>query len=447
MKKKIFEYYKPSDKDLDVLWKKCLFIFDTSVLINLYEFSPKVRDEFLDILKKNSDRIWIPHQVAKEYQWRRPFAIREQRVIHQQLRNEFLEIQDKIIQDIEKSIQYHPFIDKTQLEDEVKKLFSNLIAYLKKCEENYPDLIKSDIVGEKIDSLFDGKVGTECDDSELQKIYTDGAKRYAQKIPPGFADKDAKDNFKQYGDLILWHQIIRHSISSKKPVIFVTNDQKNDWWFIYFQEKPFEKEILSPRPELIKEFFEKTQNSFYMYNPSDFMEASRKYLKQKVSDGAIKEVQNVSKKQETGYGRDQSGNYYMPSFANYQNELQQGRIPGSMRVMKGEPVTVSSGSIFLRSADDRTMTVPSDSIFLRSTDNRIMTVPSDSIFLRSTDDRNELRQSIIPESVRAATVDSTLNIDGKYQIMAKEVYTPPIVLPKDIKKSEEKKPPTRKKSS
>lgn len=391
MKKKFFEYYNPSENEFEGLWKKCLFIFDTSVLINLYEFSPDVRDEFLDILKANSDRIWIPHQVAKEFQWRRPSVIREQRAIHQQLKKEFLETEKKFIENIEKSIRYHPFIDKKRLEEEIKKSFSNLVAYLKKCEDNYPDLIKNDIVREKIDSLFDGKVGPEFKESEIQGIYLEGAKRYAQKIPPGFADKDAKDNFKRYGDLILWRQIIRHSISSKKPVIFVTNDQKNDWWFThFFQEKPTEKEILGPRPELIKEFFEETKHSFYMYNPSDFMGASRKYLKQKVSDSAIKEVQDVSKRQAKGYGQGVPRDYYI-RLADSWNESH--GIPSVLTVNGDVSRSVPSGSGFVISNDDRcSVRIAPGTRILSSDDDRcsVRIAPGTRI-LSSDDDRYSLR--------------------------------------------------------
>jgi hypothetical protein len=297
MKKNFFEYYKPSDKDFEVLWKDCLFVFDTCVLLNLYEFSPKVRDEFLENLKKISGRIWIPHQVAKEYQSRRPFVIREQRELHQLLQNKFLALRDTLIQDIEK-IDYHPFIDKKNLSEEIGKKFSDLLDYLKKCEDDYPNLITKDLVGEKIDSLFDGKVGLECKEEELTRLFALGAKRYQLKIPPGFADQQSKDNFKRYGDLILWFQIIRHANKSKKPVIFVTSEQKNDWWVIYHKDQKYKKEILSPRPELIREFFEKTHNLFYMYNFSDFGKASRKFLKQKVSEVAIKEAQNISQRQD-----------------------------------------------------------------------------------------------------------------------------------------------------
>lgn len=395
MKKTFSEFYKLSEKELELLWKNCLFVFDTSVLINLYEFSPKVRDEFLEVLKKNTDRIWVPHQVAQEFQWRRPSVIREQRKIHQLLKENFHTYQEKIIVDIEKSIEYHPFIDKNLLATEVKSKFSELIAYLKKCESDYPDLIKKDIVGEKIEALFENKVGGEFSDDERDKTYNDGFKRYAQKIPPGFADKDSKDNLKQYGDLLIWYQIINESKASNKPVIFVTNDQKSDWWFVYIQEKPFEKEILGPRPELIKEFYTKTKNQFYMYTPSNFLEASRKYLKQKVSDGAIKEVKDISKRRSVStWGTNLIGTVSLSEALSGQSVLQP-RETISEYVKRAQYEPIGLNGVLLRSTDASGNIQRVDDTGIRSViDTQYESGSSPgSIFFRSTDNPNSIRVS------------------------------------------------------
>ena len=296
MKIKFPEYYKPTEKEFEYLWENCIFVFDTSVLINIYEFSPKARDTFLGILKKISDRVWIPNQVAKEYLSRRQFLIREQKEIHQKIQEKFKETKDSLIQEIEKTVIFHPYIDKNELNEKIKKYFRYLNSYLRKCEENYPDLVKKDSIGEKIDSLFNGKVGDECAIEELKQLYKEGAERYSQKIPPGFANQQTKDNIKQYGDFIIWHQIIQYAKIKNKPVIFVIDDVKNDWWLIHNYQKS-NKEILSPRPELIKEFFLKTNNSFFMYNSENFMESYRKYLKEDVSNETIKEVRDLRTKQ------------------------------------------------------------------------------------------------------------------------------------------------------
>jgi len=57
MRKTFPEYYHPDDDDFSNLWKNCIFVFDASVLLNIYRYTPATRDGFIDILGKISDRL------------------------------------------------------------------------------------------------------------------------------------------------------------------------------------------------------------------------------------------------------------------------------------------------------------------------------------------------------------------------------------------------------
>ena len=61
-------YYRPTDEEFKELWEKCFFIFDTNVLLNLYLYDKKTLNDFLKVLKVVNERLWIPHQVALEFQ-------------------------------------------------------------------------------------------------------------------------------------------------------------------------------------------------------------------------------------------------------------------------------------------------------------------------------------------------------------------------------------------
>ena len=92
------------------------------------------------------------------------------------------------------------------------------------------------------------------------------------KSLPGYKD-DGKDeatssgptNYRKYGDLVVWRQIIDRAIEAKKGVIFVNDDKKEDWWLV------FRGKTLGARPELICEFLEKTGQGFYMYQADRFL--------------------------------------------------------------------------------------------------------------------------------------------------------------------------------
>ena len=53
------EYYSP---DYEELWDNCTFIFDTSVLLNLYRFNDETKEIFLDVIEKIGERKWIPYK-------------------------------------------------------------------------------------------------------------------------------------------------------------------------------------------------------------------------------------------------------------------------------------------------------------------------------------------------------------------------------------------------
>jgi hypothetical protein len=67
MRKGFSGYYRPDEKEFSVLWKKCLFILDANVLLNLYRYPKKARRDLVKVLTLVNDRLWIPHQAALEY--------------------------------------------------------------------------------------------------------------------------------------------------------------------------------------------------------------------------------------------------------------------------------------------------------------------------------------------------------------------------------------------
>ncbi len=80
--KEIFpEFYRPEDEEFQTLWSSCVFIFDTNVLLDLYRYSADSRSDFFDVLEHNEirGRLWLPHQVAYEFQKNRLNVIITQR--------------------------------------------------------------------------------------------------------------------------------------------------------------------------------------------------------------------------------------------------------------------------------------------------------------------------------------------------------------------------------
>jgi hypothetical protein len=68
MKKHFFNYYRPSEEELSQLWRDGIFIFDTNVLMKFYCYTEAARIDFLKALELKAEHLWVPNQVAFEYQ-------------------------------------------------------------------------------------------------------------------------------------------------------------------------------------------------------------------------------------------------------------------------------------------------------------------------------------------------------------------------------------------
>lgn len=131
--------------------------------------------------------------------------------------------------------------------------------------------------------LFDGKVGKPFSGEEKLKIEQEGEKRYAGKIPPGYKDSKKVEN--RFGDLLVWKEIIGYAKSKKVDIIFVTHDQKEDWWNI------INGKTIGPRIELRKEFYEETGRIFHMYTMSTFLSFFTANKENSIDKATIDEVE------------------------------------------------------------------------------------------------------------------------------------------------------------
>jgi len=287
MKKQFSGYYSPSKDDFSKLWKDCIFIFDANVLLNLYRYTASTANELIAILRKLSTRIWVPYQAALEYQEDRLNVILQQSEAYEKIQEWLEDVQNKFENQL-RTYAKHPLIDVEKMIKKMSRLLNALKRELNKSKQDHPDLIHGDKLRDTITSLFHGKVGSPYSENQLEQIYKRGEKRYRQSIPPGFSDAK-KEGLEKYGDLVLWLQIIDKAKKIKKPIIFVTDDSKEDWWY------KFRRETIGPHPMLIKEIRSEANVLFYMYHTEPFMKHVHDYLKQKVEQKAIQEVREVQR--------------------------------------------------------------------------------------------------------------------------------------------------------
>jgi len=291
MKKLFPGYYRPSEKEFAELWKTCLFAFDANVLLNLYRYTPETKTSLLAILEKVSDRIWLPHQPAFEYHNKRLPVIQQQMNAYDGVLEAVRKSRDELKGRLN-SFARHPSIQIPEIMGTFNEALEKFEETLTRLKKEHPDIREDDPIMEAITRLFDGKVGGPTLETERVKIFKEGEDRYKLKRPPGYEDH-RKGAAAQYADLVMWFQLIDKAKESKSPIIFVTDDRKEDWWL-----RTAEGRTVGPRPELVQEFFEKTSMAFYMYSADPFMEYATKYLEQKVERKAIDEVREIRRRDE-----------------------------------------------------------------------------------------------------------------------------------------------------
>jgi hypothetical protein len=307
MKKSFPEYYKLSEAGFSQLWKDATFIFDTNVLLNLYRYQSPTRESLLQVMDKLSKRVWIPHHVALEFQRNRLTVISEQDNKFGEVKKIVSEVRDQLESRLE-TLQLktrHSHIDPDKIIADVKKAEEEYLKYLDGLKKQSLQVSSEDQIRDKIDILFEGKVGTAPkSQKDVDDLYEDGEKRYANKIPPGYKDskKENKEDEcythsgilykRKFGDLVIWQQIMQYSKEKQlKDVIYITDDGKSDWWLT------MSGKTIGVRPELTSEIMKKSGvERFHVYNTESFLQFANKYVGANVTDAALDEVRQVSER-------------------------------------------------------------------------------------------------------------------------------------------------------
>ncbi len=182
----------------------------------------------------------------------------------------------------------HPFIE--ELNSVVQQIIKSIDRPKKKLaeiREQHPDYLSRDPIKERIADLFEGRVGEPYTEEQKDELYKVAEERIQQQIPPGY--KDAKKEApEKYGDIIIWFQMLDFAEVQKTPIIFVTDDQKEDWWLKQ------NGRVLGPRTQLIEEMLQRSDMFFHMYRPDQFMQYAERNLAVAASPRAIEEIREVS---------------------------------------------------------------------------------------------------------------------------------------------------------
>ncbi|UOE47855.1 PIN domain-containing protein [Mucilaginibacter sp. SMC90] len=290
MKKTYKEYYPLSKNDNGHFFDNAFIVLDTNVLINFYRYSNSTVTKFLEVLKQLNGRLYMPYQVGKEFHNNRVDEIISQKGIYKDSVKELQNIKNKF-----EDKNRNPFLSIGNLE-----LFDKIITELEQSASKYETYLTDDEILVELNIIFKDAVGNEPSKDVLEKIIKEGKERYKNKIPPGFADEKSKpEEIRKYGDLIIWKDLIEKAKKDEKPCLFVTDDRKEDWWFINKS-----KQIISPLPELQKEFLHESKQLFYAYQPFSFLEHIKNIVDIEIQPEVIAEVKDLPSLSDDGINQE-----------------------------------------------------------------------------------------------------------------------------------------------
>ena len=287
MKTRFPGHYRPSPKDFKAIWDTCSFAFDANTLLNMYRYSPALRNDFLGKLGKLGARLWLPYQAAMEYQANRLEVIANEELYYGALAKELSELSSKTLAGLKSKFPRHTLIQIDDVLSEISKAAEKASVAVEKAKEKHPKYeFDSDQIRDTLTRLFSGPhLGAK---SAPPDALARAKARFSDNRPPGLRDK-SKGGDAQYGDAIIWIQLLEQAKATKKSMVFVTDDRKDDWWLIHGGK------TLAPLPALVEEMAEYAGVAYYQYAPDQFLKQAGEFLNEKATAKSLAEVREVSR--------------------------------------------------------------------------------------------------------------------------------------------------------
>jgi hypothetical protein len=138
----------------------------------------------------------------------------------------------------------------------------------------------------RLQALLADRVGDALNEAEGKQAIKEAARRKEERIPPGYAEKKTSPE-RQAGDYLVWRQLMSEAVIHERPVLLVTNEQKEDWVL-----KGSSDQVLGPRPELALEMRREARVTLQMVTVVGLLKEAPEYLGTVVSPSTIREAES-----------------------------------------------------------------------------------------------------------------------------------------------------------
>ena len=277
--------FSAGPSSLQAIKEDCIIVLDTNVLLIPFstgkESLEQIRNTFKILLE--AEQLIVPGQVAREFARNRARRLAE---VFQQLTRKM-----NSIPQLQKG--QYPLLETLDVYQTVIALEKEIDSRIRDYKNALRDVLKhvrnwvwNDPVSLMYSDLFTKDAVIFDPEFDQLQVKKDLEIKQRHKIPPGY--KDAHKDDKGIGDLLVWLTILEIGKSHKKNVMFVTGDDKADWWY------KSEGQSLYPRYELVDEFRRISDGKlFHMIHFSTFLDlygASEEVVKEVRQQESVEKV-------------------------------------------------------------------------------------------------------------------------------------------------------------
>jgi len=289
-------YRLPTEAEIDDALRLALIVIDANLLLNLYRYTESTRDDLLGVMGRLGDRLWVPHQVLREF-WRNRLGVLTGRGSGTEQALAALAKQQRATADILNQWAKMVAIEATDrdtLHAKVERTYAEVEDTIKAHAPSVPSVAyatSNEPVLRELEKLLDGKVGPAPSPKEWEEAIREGQQRVARRIPPGYLDSEkASSDLPEgaAGDYLVWHQTIQEASRRDLDVVLVTGDEKDDWWWRH------RSEFLGPRIELVAELRASCGHRLFMMRPIDLLKRAAA-VQVEISSASVDDVERVSR--------------------------------------------------------------------------------------------------------------------------------------------------------
>ncbi|MBF0585292.1 DUF4935 domain-containing protein [Prosthecochloris sp. N3] len=228
---------------------------------------------------KGRNRLYIPAQVAREFIKNRPNKLAQ---LYQGISDKIskLAIPDSLSYPILESVDH--FQELNEKISKIEELKVELKAAAKKVRSTIKNWGWNDPVSQAYRPIFSKEIVI-SPEIDREKTLEEMLRRYEQAIPPGYKDASKPDS--GIGDFLIWKTILHLGKENKRCVVFVSGDEKADWFH------GAEGSGFLPRYELQAEYRRVSEGKdFYIIPLSQLLEL------QKAEENSVNEIRTEEKR-------------------------------------------------------------------------------------------------------------------------------------------------------